>query len=49
MQQQQNGRLSLQEAKERAPSKKQWYEGLLRGGWYLPAYNARICTNEFLM
>ena len=48
MQQLQN-RMTLQEAKERAPTKKQWYEGLLRANWYLPAYNARICTNEFFM
>ena len=50
MVQQQNGqRMTLEEAKEKAPHKKQWYEGLQRSGWYLPAYNSRICTNDFLM
>ena len=41
--------MSLEEAKEKAPNKIHWYQGLERGGFYLPNYNARICTNDFLM
>ena len=48
-QQQPAGQMSLEEAKERAPHKIQWYQGLDRWGYYLPAYTARICTNDFLM
>ena len=40
--------MSLEEAKERAPNKIQWYEGLQRYGYYLPAYKSAICTNDFL-
>ena len=41
--------MSLEEAKEKASKKIHWYEGLERGGWYLPAFNARLCTNDFLL
>ena len=40
--------ISLEKARTKAQNKTHWYKGMLRTGWYLPAFNSPILTWDFL-
>ena len=40
--------LSLSQAVSKAHSKRDWFNGMVRTGWALPAYKSGIITWDFL-